>query len=157
MNTLNLSSFLRLRPGSQRSPRHLRGEVQRSLRTSLPQLELTFGRQCWRPARRPPASSSGQRSCLPAAPPSSCCRFFGCSPGSQTLEGNNPEARCLPGRCSAFPRLLCTCSPLNPLHTRELGCALLRLLFSLHLRVGKKKSSQQFLSFGGCARKRMIS
>lgn len=106
-------------------------------RPASPQEELTFGRQCWRPARRPPASSSGQRSCLPAAPPSRCCRFFGCSPGSQTLKKKQkktpkPAARCLPWRCSAFPRLMCTCSPLNPLQTLELGCACLRLLFALH-------------------------
>lgn len=47
---------------------------------------LTFGRPCSRPARRPPASNCGQRSCLPAAPPSGCCRFSGCSLGSQTLK-----------------------------------------------------------------------
>uniref|UniRef100_A0A3P8TGZ3 Uncharacterized protein n=1 Tax=Amphiprion percula TaxID=161767 RepID=A0A3P8TGZ3_AMPPE len=50
---------------------------------SFTRAELTFGRPCWRPARRPPASSSG-RSCLPAAPLSGCCRFSECSPGSQT-------------------------------------------------------------------------
>lgn len=76
-----------------------------------PQWELTFGRQCWRPARRPPASSSGQRSCLPAAPPSSCCRFFGCSPGSQTLKRSNPRLGACPDVALAFPRLVCTCSP----------------------------------------------
>lgn len=38
------------------------------------------------PTRRPPASNCGRRSCHPAAPPSGCCRFGGCSPGSQTLK-----------------------------------------------------------------------
>lgn len=51
---------------------------------SVSPLELTFGRLCWRPARRPPASIPGQRSCLPAAPPSGYCRSAGCSPGSRT-------------------------------------------------------------------------
>lgn len=49
---------------------------------------LTFGRPCLRPTRRPPASNFGRRSCLPAAPPSGCCRFGGCSPGSQTLKND---------------------------------------------------------------------
>lgn len=63
---------------------HRRGEVV-AVHVSI-RAALTFGRPCLRPARRPPASNSGQRSCLPAAPPSGCCRFSGCSLGSQTLK-----------------------------------------------------------------------
>lgn len=88
--------------------------------------ELTFGRRCWRPVRRPPASSSGRRSCLPAAPPSGCCRFSGCSLGSRTLKPNQmvktPVARCLSSRVSLSPPPgpeLCTCSPVDPSRTRE--------------------------------------
>lgn len=60
------------------------GSRRRGLSAPLRRAELTFGRPCWRPARRPPASSSGRCSCLPAAPLSGCCRSSGCSPGSRT-------------------------------------------------------------------------
>jgi len=63
---------------------HLFGSLHEGgLRLLLYRAELTFGRPCWHPARRPPASSSG-RSCLQAAPLSGCCRLSGCSPVSQT-------------------------------------------------------------------------
>lgn len=77
---------------------------------------LTFGRPCWHPARRPPASSSGRRSCLPAAPPSGCCRSSGCRLGSQTLKKKrNSELGDCPCVFSASPRSrLCTCPPLDP-------------------------------------------
>lgn len=131
-------------------------------RPASPQEELTFGRQCWRPARRPPASSSGQRSCLPAAPPSRCCRFFGCSPGSQTLkkkQKKTPQARC------SVPALALLGLPPADVHLLSFksspdsgaGVRLPATAVCASLRRGGGKSSGKFLSLGGCARKRMIS
>lgn len=67
---------------------------------------LTSGRPCLRPTRRPPASNSGRRSCLPAAPLSGCCRFGGCSPGSQTLKNADVGAGASCGSSAPLSRAL---------------------------------------------------
>lgn len=100
---------------------------ERCYNVSSTRAELTFGRPCWRPARRPPASSSGQRSCLPAAPPSGCCRFAGCSPGSQTLTNLRSSVPVLlflglsPADCSLH---LFSCRSFTLTQEKQRGCAL---------------------------------